>query len=481
MKVIKNCFVFRLLAILSLLFFPIFTNLGNCKELHRTSTHKNLGLVITPSRLIFSTTTIGNTESKDIILTNSSNKTLKGNIGTLSTPFSITNEGGDFTLTPDSTKTISIKFEPVGLKKISCKLPITIIGTKQMSFNVRVSGKGFDDISFPGNPQTKIDWHEGLKDGFQGPDDPNTIFEIDSSSYLVKSKNIHGTNVVVAIHNSLIGIKDIDGFPVPSTEEFADYVFQSFHHHFHIFNGFPYDRYTVLVKATNDTPGFSLSKVGITLGSTKLNNEPGLPNFPPHHYAVLYEEFLPHEMFHSWNGKLIQYEPNTDGRLFQLETWINEGTTNYYGFRLEGVTKGISKYVDAIGQRANDYKKNIGTPLDLSVEDLTFKIGMGPPSNDGTQDELELYARSTLINYLLDQELIKAGYNLDFLMRVLYNEYGLVDKKWQQSDIPKILEQVTGKSFDDFFNKFLYTNSSLPLNNKFLFLDHEGVKCNSRK
>lgn len=338
-----------------------------------------------------------------------------------------------------------------------------------------IINKGFclDDPSCHGNPGEKIDWHQGL-DGFQGPDDPETVFEIDGETYWIKSKTIHGTEVLVAIHKSLTKVRDINGFSIPTPGEFANHVFKYFDHHFHVFGGFPYNRYTVKVKSS---PGFSLSRVGIAIGSTSSDISPP-PNFPPHTYAKAFEGFVPHEMFHAWLGKLIQSEPNTDGRLFQLETWIHEGTTSYYGDRAVGITNGKSRYKKLMSDKLKQYHKVIGTMLDLSIEDITTKIGEGPPANN--EEQAVLYARATLINYMLDIELAKLGLNLDLLLRALYNEFGLTGKKWKQEDIPRILKDITGNDFNNFFNEYLYTNTKLPLKNKFKFILHEGFECKDK-
>lgn len=330
-----------------------------------------------------------------------------------------------------------------------------------------------DDISCFGNPKEKIDWHTGLDD-FQGQDDPQTVFEINSEVYWTKSKIIHGTEVVVLIHKSLTKLREINGFPIPTPNEFAYSIFKYFDHHFHIFDGFPYNRYTVKVKSLSDIPGFSLSRVGIALGSTSSDLNPP-PNFPPHNYAKALEDFVPHEMFHSWLGKLIQHEPNTDGRLFQLETWISEGTVSYYGNRAIGIVKNKSRYKRIMADKLKQYQKAIGTMLDLSIEDLTFEIGNEPPQSDKKQTIL--YARATLINYLLDIELAKLGYNLNFLLQALYKEYGLTGKKWKQGDILKILNEITGYDFNSFFDKYLHSNASLPLNNAFKLILHKTVEC----
>lgn len=325
-----------------------------------------------------------------------------------------------------------------------------------------------DDLSLPGNPDTKVNWHVGLDESFQGPDDPNTVFEINENEYLAFSKVIHGTEVIVAVHKDFKDKTEIKGFKIPAPEVFKDRIFKTFHHHWHVFGGYLYDRYTVKIKPLSDPEGFSLSKVGVAFGKTSDENT---PNFPPHGYAEALEGFIQHEMFHSWIGKLIQEKPNDKGHLFQLETWVVEGGASYYGDRTASLVVKKSIYKKLMKQKLSNYKKILGTPLDLSIEELAEKIGTGPPANDKTQTIL--YARSTLMNYLLDTELKKLGFDLDILMKRLYKDFGLTSKKWDQANVLEILQEETGMDFSQFLSKFLLTNAKLPIKRKILFLNHK--------
>jgi predicted metalloprotease with PDZ domain len=324
-----------------------------------------------------------------------------------------------------------------------------------------------EDISLPGNPDVKIDWHEGLDDSFQGPDDPETVFNIDENEYITFSKVLHGTEVFVAVHKDFKDKSEIKGFKIPTPKTFSERIFKTFNHHWHVFGGYPYDRYTVKVKPFSDTQSFSLSKVGIAIGKT---TDEDTPNFPPHDYAEAFDGFVQHEMFHSWLGKLIQYEPDNSGNLFQLETWVNEGGASYYGDRTASLVVSKPIYKKLMNQKLKAYKKILGTLLDLSIEGLTERIGDGPPANDQTQTIL--YARATLINYLLDQELKKLGFDLDILMKGLYEDFGLTGKQWHQDDIVSILKEKTGEDFSDFFNRYLLTNKKLPINKRIRFFKH---------
>jgi hypothetical protein len=331
------------------------------------------------------------------------------------------------------------------------------------------SCKSCIDKSLPGNPEIKLDWHEGLDDSFQGPDDPKTVFEINGDEYITFSKMLHGTEVLVAVHKDFTDKSEIKGFKIPTPEEFSERVFKTFNHHWHVFGGYLYNRYTVKIKPFSDPAGFSLSKVGVAFGKT---TDEDTPNFPPHGYVEALDGFIQHEMFHSWLGKLIQYEQNNNGNLFQLETWINEGAASYYGNRTASLVVKNSIYKKLMNKDLKTYKKTLNTLLDLTIEDLTEKIGPGPPANNNIQTIL--YAKSTLINYLLDLELKKIGFDLDILMKKLYEDFGLTGKKWTQKDIVNILSKSTNNDFSGFFEDFLLSNNILPVKRKIKFIPHEN-------
>lgn len=323
-----------------------------------------------------------------------------------------------------------------------------------------------DDLSDPGNPPVKTDWRQGLK--YFPPD----YFDYDTESYLVQTQTIHGTTVLVAIHESLVGISDIQGFPVSTPQGFANFVFRVFHRYWHVFNGFVYDRYIVKVNALSDPQTFTgASLVGLIVGA--INST--ITNYPPHHYVIaMAQEFVPHELFHAWNGGIIEYVPSGDQRLMQLETWINEGMTVYYSAWVQGIVLDLPAYRSTMKSKWDTYESMVGTEFDLSIEELTFKIGTAdtvPPPPSAYTDML--YARSTMLNYMLDLELTNSGASLDSLMRYLYENYGLTGNRWKQEDIPLALQSLVGQTFNTFFNTYLYTNTLLPLDGSFQFLKRD--------
>ncbi len=330
-----------------------------------------------------------------------------------------------------------------------------------------------DDLADPGLPAQKRDWHEGTPIRWQGPHDPDTALEVDAADFVVQRRMIHSTEVVLAVHRSLSGISSVQGHPIPTVDEFMDYMFASFHHHWHVFGGFPYDRYTVKVLSLSDTPGWSLSPVGIVMGATTAE-ERALPNYPPLYYSrALYPIYGVHEMLHSWNGKTLALTPSGDGRLFTVETWLSEGATGYLGDRLEGVLEGLDVYERLMATQWQRYTALRGTAFDLSYEDLTFAIGgpeqVPPPF---TEHYSMLGARDHLLNYRLDVALNALGYSIEDLLRYLYQRFALEDRTWAQADILDALEAITGQRFGDLFQEALYSTAPVPLDGTFLWVNH---------
>jgi predicted metalloprotease with PDZ domain len=78
-----------------------------------------------------------------------------------------------------------------------------------------------------------------------------------------------------------------------------------------------------------------------------------------------------------------------------------------------------------------------------------------------------LFAKSLLLNYLLDRELVRMGSSLDALMAHLYQNFGLAGRRWSQRDIPAALQTLTGQSLDAFFSMYLAGTARLPLDGTF--------------
>lgn len=338
----------------------------------------------------------------------------------------------------EGTYTVSLTVTDNNGESNTDSISVTITASDDNESECYNVGGENDDLTKLGIPPTKLSYTIGLEN-IQGEPDH---FDYDTENYTVRTEMIHGTELTVAVHNSN-----------NSAATFIDNVFCCFHAAWHVFGGFAYDKYAVKLRDVSDSSNFSLSDVGVSV-SNDLFSGGGY-------------EAVCHEIFHSWIGKLVNHEPDGSSNLFQLETWISEGSAVYYGHRTEGQARGISYYTDGMEDRFEDYEEIKGTSLDLSIQELADEIG-----NDFSSPAMNvLYGRAGLINYALDKELIAQGSNLDALMSYLYVNFGLNDTNWKQDDIPDAIESLTGERMDSFFDAYVLTNAELPLDGNFEFFE----------
>ena len=64
------------------------------------------------------------------------------------------------------------------------------------------------------------------------------------------------------------------------------------------------------------------------------------------------------------------------------------------------------------------------------------------------------------------------GMSLDDLMRYLYENFGLQNKRYQTSDILAVLNEISSHDWTAFFDKYVYGTDELPLSGDFKYLDH---------
>ena len=303
-----------------------------------------------------------------------------------------------------------------------------------------------DDLASAGLPATKQPYQQGLADA-QGSADH---FDFDATSHWVKTATLHGTRVDVAIENSAV----LNGGP--TRDAFADLMVAAFHQAWHVFGGFPYDRYAVRVRSAGEA-GFSLSPVGLTITDVDYR-------------APSLREFALHEMFHSWNGGVIKPASDGDGNLFQWETWLVEGATVYYSFRLLGLTGSETEFRNGMAGRWQQYTQRRGTNVDQSIAGLVGLIGDAEPNDPATDAYVRmLYARGALVAYMLDDDLTDDSHNLDQVLQRLYAS-ALNGTRWNRASLEAALHEVTSSSYAGFLSTWLDTNQALQLTGSFTLL-----------
>jgi len=192
-----------------------------------------------------------------------------------------------------------------------------------------------------------------------------------------------------------------------------------------------------------------------------------------------------HEFFHAWNVKRIRPQSlvpvDYAKEQYTPALWFAEGVTNTYeSFALErtGLWSKEQFYKDLAGQidmlqsrPARFWQSAEASSLDAWFEGST---DYGDPSRS-----ISYYNKGDILGILLDLAIRDATDNhksLDDVMRLMNDEYAKRGKFYDDSDgIRRALEEVSGKSFKDFFARYISGTQEIPYND-FLGLAGLGLQ-----
>jgi predicted metalloprotease with PDZ domain len=181
-----------------------------------------------------------------------------------------------------------------------------------------------------------------------------------------------------------------------------------------------------------------------------------------------------HEFFHAWNVKRIRpqaLEPvDYSKEQYTRALWFAEGVTSTYGaFALERVglwTK--DQFYDDLATQISDLESRPAHKWQ-SVEESSLDAWLEKYDSYNSPDRsISYYNKGQLDGLLLDLEIRDATDNrksLDDVLRAMNAEYAQAGKFYDDSmGIRRIVEQVSGKSFEDFFRRFVAGTDEIPYN-----------------
>ena len=193
-----------------------------------------------------------------------------------------------------------------------------------------------------------------------------------------------------------------------------------------------------------------------------------------------YQKFLSlcsHEYFHCWNVKRIKparfkpYELQEEVHTELL--WFFEGITSYYD-ELFLVRCGVieaNDYLDMIAKNITRFIRGTGASKQ-SISESSFDAWTKFYKQDENASNaiVSYYVKGGLVAFCLDFEIRRLTNdvkNLDDLMRLIWNEFGVTGKGVEEKDILRMTELLVGQSVKEFFQQMLYSTESLPLDNLF--------------
>lgn len=247
----------------------------------------------------------------------------------------------------------------------------------------------------------------------------------------------------------------------------------------------PVDRYVFLVMAVGNGYGGLEHRASTAL----LCSRKSLPSTAtPEQDGKLSEDYVQflglcsHEYFHTWNVKRIkpaafipyQLDTETDTRML----WLFEGFTSYFDdlVLLRSGLIDVSTYLHLIAKTINGVMRGKGY-LRQSISDAGFDAWTKYYRQDENSPNalVSYYTKGSLVALLLDLTLRKTTGNrrsLDDLMRLLWQRFGRPFDAGQpvgmtDAEAKQALEEIGGIDLSDFFNRYIYGTTVLPLREAF--------------
>ena len=193
-----------------------------------------------------------------------------------------------------------------------------------------------------------------------------------------------------------------------------------------------------------------------------------------------------HEFFHVWNVKRIRpqsLEPvDYTKEQYTRALWFAEGVTNTYSaFTLErtGLWSKKQFYDDLASQiqRVEAHPAHQWQSAEEASLDAWFEKY---DAYNTPERSISYYEKGQILGDMLDLAIRDATDNhksLDNVLRLMNEKYAKQGKFYDESvDIRAAVEQVAGKSFEEFFRRYVSGISEIPYND---FLDLAGLQLKS--
>jgi predicted metalloprotease with PDZ domain len=240
-----------------------------------------------------------------------------------------------------------------------------------------------------------------------------------------------------------------------------------------MFGGLPYDEYWVLYVTGKLRGGGALEHEN----STNIM----LAAMPPNPMSVT--GVTSHEHFHVWNVKrikpagLIPYDYSKEQYIREL--WVAEGFTSYYGdlhIRRAGIST-VSDYLRGLESQIRALQNNEARKwVSLSDSSTITWLSYGGIGEGFTNFSTNYYNKGELVGMLLDLEIRGATggkKSLDDVMRTLFENYYKQRRGYTNEEIEKLASDVAGRSFKDFFKRYVNGTEELDYNASF---KHAGLQ-----
>jgi predicted metalloprotease with PDZ domain len=232
-----------------------------------------------------------------------------------------------------------------------------------------------------------------------------------------------------------------------------------------IFGGaFPFDEYWHLYQLVPYPFGHAVEHAA----STSYVLQDRIFASPENYHGFL--SVTAHELFHAWNVKRIRpaalwpYEYSAP-QLTRLHWWT-EGVTAYYDELVLARAALVphEEYFTTIARQIETLENTPGRRVtSASLSSWTaWHTGYG---GGNPNQAVSFYNQGSLLGLLLDlgiRDATDGARGLDDVFRLLWEEYYLEDEGVPENGVEEAVEEVAGRSFDDFFARYVHGTEEYP-------------------
>ncbi len=295
------------------------------------------------------------------------------------------------------------------------------------------------NINLIGIPSTPIAY-----EGFN----PQGFLSYNEVDFFVYMRVLHEREMIIAWEKSIEVTEKI-------RVEINNRYYDAFLTWWEIFQGFPYEKITIVFHA--DPNFYNPGEHGIGFEAPVQEQIMWLEKQKSDNFNHI-DETISHWVFHLWNNEALRLQTDDD-------VWFREGVTTYYSDRYSG----LSAYYAWMNENFSFYRNEMyGTVCDVTL----IEMGKKQKSETPCRYYYYLYKKGALVSYLIDKKLSEYGMSLDDLMKFLYDKFEYGQLEFTSQDILEALNDLTGDDWTSFFDSYIYGNDELPLNGEFEFLNH---------
>lgn len=238
-------------------------------------------------------------------------------------------------------------------------------------------------------------------------------------------------------------LMDFEKFTRAQIEDFTEFPVQDFHFLIH---SLPYAAYHGVEH---------LESTVITLG----------PSYDV--FGNLYKELLgvsSHELYHVWNVKSIrpaEMQPyDFKAENYAVSGFVYEGVTTYLGdlYLLKSGVFTLDQYLVELGKQLQKHFDNPGR-FNYSVADSSYDTWLDGYTPGAPGRKVSIYTEGCLLAFVCDmkiQQATKYKHGIQEVMKRLYFDFAVKGIGYTWQDYQRILENVSGISFEDFFQRFIF-------------------------